>query len=102
MENGQRANQTTKPTQGEQSGIMSRPIKNPGTLQDGRLVLWRAIKRAERRMERAEREDDANMTLRCFHALSQGLGQYARLWELTEMDERLTALEHAQGVRRVA
>jgi len=81
---------------------MARPIKHPGNADDARLMLWRVINSSYRRHERAVAEGDDEMQMRTFHAVSQGLGMYRGYLELTDMAERLVALEQGQGLRKVA
>ncbi len=61
----------------------------PGTLEDARALLWRALSRAG---ELLEMEDPA-LSLKAVHAVSQGAAAYARIIEVGEMEARLAALE---------
>ena len=67
--------------------------RKPGDLAAVTRVLWQAIVVAEDLLHDAE---EADMQLRCVHALSQAAGQYAKLLEVGELESRLAALE-AQG-----
>lgn len=70
-----------------------RRARKPGTMEDVLLVLWTAVRDAERLLYEAE---DPDFRLRCIHAISQAAGQYVRLLESGEFDARLKALEDAQ------
>ena len=80
---------------------MRKPTK-PGELKDVRLKLWRAIVAAERAMYRAEEKEDNDRVLRAVHALSQASGQYGRLIEAGELNERIEKLEQRAHLRKVA
>lgn len=64
----------------------------PGTLEDARALLWRALTRAG---ELLEAEDPAH-ALKAVHAVSQGAAAYARIVEIGELEARIKALEDAQ------
>ena len=63
----------------------------PGTLEDARALLWKALQRAGTILEN---EDDA-LSLKAIHAVSQGAAAYARIIEVGELEARLAALEGA-------
>ena len=63
----------------------------PGTLEDARALLWKALQRAGTILEN---EDDA-LSLKAIHAVSQGAAAYARIIEVGELEARLAALESA-------
>lgn len=67
----------------------ARRREQPGTLEDARGLLWRALKRAG---ELLNSEDDA-LSLRAVHAISQGTAAYARIVEVGELEARIAALE---------
>jgi hypothetical protein len=67
--------------------------RRPGDLRQLTRVLWRAILEAEAILAHA---DDAELTLRAVHAISQASGQYAKLIEVGEFEARLKVLEDAQ------
>lgn len=61
----------------------------PGTLEDARALLWRALTRAGELLE----EEDPAHALRAVHAISQGAAAYARIVEVGELEARIAALE---------
>lgn len=63
----------------------------PGTLEDARALLWRALMRAGELLE----EEDPAHALKAVHAVSQGASAYARIVEVGELEARLAALEAA-------
>lgn len=65
----------------------------PGTLDDARALLWRALTRAGELLE----EDDPALSLKAIHAVSQGAAAYARIVEVGELEARLRALERLGG-----
>ncbi|WP_146160583.1 hypothetical protein [Deinococcus arcticus] len=65
----------------------------PGTLEDARALLWRALTRAGELLEEA----DPAHALKAVHAISQGAAAYARIVEVGELEARITALEAGQG-----
>ena len=65
--------------------------EQPGTLEDARALLWRALTRAGELLE----EEDPVLSLKAVHAVSQGAAAYARIVEVGEMEARLAALEAA-------
>ena len=81
----------------------SRRRGKPGTLEEARALLWRALKRAGELLDAetvsedgASLPDDA-LALRAVHAISQGAAAYARLVTAGELEERLAALEALGG-----
>jgi hypothetical protein len=71
--------------------LSKRCAHKPGSLEDILKILWTAIKDVEQLLYTAE--DDADLRLRCLHALSQSCGQYSKLLEIGELEARLSALE---------
>ncbi|WP_144012090.1 hypothetical protein [Deinococcus sp. LM3] len=65
----------------------------PGTLEEARALLWRALERAG---ELLEVEDPAH-ALKAVHAVSQGAAAYARIVEVGELEARIAALEGQGG-----
>jgi len=65
----------------------------PGTLEDARALLWRALKRAGELLE----TEDPDLSLKAIHAISQGAGSYARLVTAGELEARLVELEARLG-----
>ena len=61
----------------------------PGTLEDARALLWRALTRAGELLE----EEDPALSLKAIHAISQGVGAYAKVLEVGELEARIAALE---------
>ena len=66
-------------------------IKKAGTLEDARLKLWNALEHSESIML-SDSTDDAT-TLKAIHATVQAVGAYAKLYELTELEQREELLE---------
>ena len=73
--------------------LAKRRAHKPGNLQDILKILWTAIADVEHVLYTAG--DDADLRLRCLHALSQSCGQYSKLLEIGELEARLAALEQA-------
>jgi hypothetical protein len=71
--------------------LAKRRAHKPGNLQDILKILWTAISDVEHLLYTAG--DDADLRLRCLHALSQSCGQYSKLLEIGELEARLSALE---------
>lgn len=71
----------------------------PGTLEDARALLWRALTRAGELLDTEDEEGrpDAHTALRAIHAISQGAAAYARIVEVGELEARIAALEAAGG-----
>jgi len=67
-----------------------RARRKVGSLEDAQALLWRALERAGELLERPEPE----MALRAIHAVSQGAGAYARIIEVSKLEDRLEELEH--------
>ena len=65
----------------------------PGTLEDARALLWRALTRAGELLE----EEDPLLSLKAIHAVSQGAAAYARIVEVGELEARIAALEGQPG-----
>lgn len=65
----------------------------PGTLEDARALLWRALSRAGDLLE----EEDPALSLKAIHAISQGAAAYARIVEVGELEARIAALEGGTG-----
>ncbi|MVN85170.1 hypothetical protein GO986_00085 [Deinococcus sp. HMF7620] len=85
------SNKDADPTKARQAKRMKRRGK-PGTLEDARALLWRALTRAGELLE----EDDPAHALRAVHAVSQGAAAYARIVEVGELEARIAALEAGQ------
>ena len=67
-----------------------RQIRKPGDLEDLKKKLWRALCAAEAVLDEAE---EPELALKAVHAVSQTAGQYAKLFEIGEVEARLAALE---------
>ena len=80
------------PTQARQAKRRRRRGQ-PGTLEDARALLWRALTRAGDLLE----EEDPLLSLKAIHAVSQGAAAYARIVEVGELEARIAALEAAGG-----
>lgn len=76
------------PTAARQAKRQKRRTK-PGTLEDARALLWRALTRAGELLE----QEDPVLSLKAVHAVSQGASAYARIVEVGEIEARLAALE---------
>ena len=72
--------------------------RKPGDMQAVKAKVWNALCEAEAVLLAAE---DAELTLKAVHAVSQCAGQYAKLLEIGELEARVQALE-AQAGRRTA
>lgn len=70
----------------------------PYSIRQVRLRLSWAIDEASLLLDSA----DENTKLRAISAMSTAAGVYAKLTEVTEFEERLTALEQRQGQRVTA
>jgi len=75
--------------------------RKPGTLIDLQKLLWKALRTAEDLLDDAttqaeEGEGYQGVQLRAIHAISQASGQYTKLLEIGELEERIVALEAAQ------
>ena len=64
-------------------------LSRPGTLEDARVLLWKALQRAGDILE----DTDPVLSLKAIHAVSQGAAAYARIVEVGELEARLAALE---------
>ena len=73
-----------------QARVAKKRRGKPGNLLAVTQVLWKGIVAAEVMLDAGPEPD---MTLRIVHALSQACGQYARLLEVGELEERLRRLE---------
>lgn len=82
------ANPNADPTKARQARRRKRRGQ-PGTLEDARALLWRALERAGDLLE----EEDPLLSLKAIHAVSQGAAAYARIVEVGEIEARLAALE---------
>lgn len=82
------ANPNADPTKARQAKKRKR-LGQMGTLDDARALLWKALERAADILE----SEDAVLTLKAIHAVSQGAAVYARIVEVGELEARLTALE---------
>lgn len=85
-------NPNADPTKARQAK-RARRRGQPGTLEDARALLWRALTRAGELLE----EEDPTLSLKAIHAVSQGAAAYARIVEVGELEARLAALEGAGG-----
>lgn len=85
-------NPNADPTKARQ-GKKARRRGKPGTLEDARALLWRALTRAGELLE----EEDPLLSLKAIHAVSQGAAAYARIVEVGELEARIAALEGQGG-----
>ena len=65
----------------------------PGTLEDARALLWKALQRAAELLS----TEDPHLSLKAVHAVSQCAGSYAKVIEVGELEARLAALEAVGG-----
>ena len=77
-----------------QARLEKRRRSKSGTLERAKTTLWKAIKEAETIL--LSEESEPELKLRCVHALSQAIGQYAKVTEVGELEARLEALEAKQ------
>ena len=71
------ANHNADPTQARQAKRRKK-LFEPGTLEDARVLLWKALQRAGVILE----NDDDALSLKAIHAVSQGAAAYARIIEV--------------------
>ena len=64
-----------------------------GTIEEARLMLWRALQRVEQRIEEQEEPVSLNDSLRVLHALSQAVGAYVKVVDMGELEARIQSLE---------
>jgi hypothetical protein len=75
----------------------------PGSIEDARALLWRALERAGLLLGAETVKEDGSVTpdnhtaLRAIHAISQGAAAYARIVEVGELEARILALEGTPG-----
>lgn len=86
------SNPNADPTKARQAKKARRKGK-PGSLEDARALLWRALERAGELLG----EDDPAFALKAVHAISQGAMAYARIVEVGELEARIAALEVVGG-----
>jgi len=66
-------------------------LRKAGTLEDARLKLWNALEHSEAIM--LNDASDNQTTLKAIHATVQAVGAYSKLYEVTELEDRLKKLE---------
>jgi hypothetical protein len=93
------ANANADPTKARQAKKRKRR-GSPGSIEDARALLWKALQRAGELLEAEIMEDgvsrpDNHTALRAIHAISQGAAAYARIVEVGELEARLSTLENA-------
>jgi hypothetical protein len=71
---------------------MTKP-RAKGTLNALQIRSWRAVRAADAALTEAMQEGDVELVLKAVHALGQVAGQYAKLFEISDVDARLKALE---------
>ena len=71
--------------------------KKIGTVEDARRILWKALERAGELAEREEQEPGD--VLRVLHAISQAVTAYARVSDVSELEQRLKHLEQIEQER---
>ena len=74
--------------------------KKLGTVEDARRILWKALERAGELADREEQEPGD--VLRVLHAVSQAVTAYARVCDISELEQRLTQLEQLEQERAEA
>ena len=95
------ANPNADPTKARQAKKRKRR-GTPGSIEDARALLWKALQRAGQLLDAEIVEDgvsrpDNHTALRAIHAISQGAAAYARIVEVGELEARLAALEGASS-----
>lgn len=77
----------------------ARRRETPGTLEDARCLLWRALDRAGEMLDALDENEqpDHALALKAVHAISQGASAYAKIVEVGELEARIHALEQAQS-----
>lgn len=68
-------------------------IRKPGSLDDVKKVLWQSIVIAKECLLNSHDDDVA--ALKAAHCISQCSGQYAKLLELSDLEERMVTIEEA-------
>lgn len=58
-------------------------------------LVWKALERCGALLE----DEDKNTALKAAHAVFQGATAYAKLYEVSELEARLEALEQAQTIK---
>ena len=86
------SNPNADPTKARQAKRRKK-LSQPGTLEDARALLWKALQRAGDILD----TDDDTMSLKAIHAISQGAAAYSRIVEVGELEARLSALEGDGG-----
>lgn len=80
-----------------------RPLKRlrkAGSVEDARLVLWRAVTAAENALYAAAETGDVDGVLRSVHAVAQSAATYGKLTETANLERRVAELEEeAQRAR---
>ncbi|WP_424951021.1 hypothetical protein [Deinococcus sp.] len=90
------------PTTARQAKKRKRRSK-PGSIEDARALLWKALQRAGELLEAETVKEDGSVTpdnhtaLRAIDAISQGAAAYARIVEVGELEARIAALEGGEG-----
>ena len=77
-------------------GVKLRRIRKAGDLETLRKKLWQAVLAAEDLM--LSKDATYADQLRAIHALVQAGGQYHKLLLMSDLEDRLDALEEASGV----
>lgn len=82
--------------------LPKRPRKSqkPGDLDAVRLKLWRAIEYAEWGLLRSAASEDMNSMRSFIHCLSQASGQFSKVLEVSELQDRIEQLEQSRPLRR--
>jgi len=77
-------------------------VRDAGSLQDAKLLLWRACVAAEAGMYRAMADDDLENVRRFVHALQQACSSYASMVETVDLAAELDELKQQLPLRRVS
>lgn len=73
-------------------------LRKPGTLEDLRVKLWRAVDAAEQMVERAmETPGETERVARALHAAAAVYREYRTLLVDSELEARLEAIEDAMN-----
>jgi hypothetical protein len=72
--------------------VAKRRAHRPGTLAELLAILWGALLEAQTILEGTP-EGEAELKLKCIHAISQRGGQCEKLLEIDELESRLVEIE---------
>ena len=83
--------------------LAKRKRRSSGNLNGARLRLWSALEAAEACLMDAVAEGDRDGVLKACHAVTQTSGAFARVFEIGELEARLTALlDEVEALKKAA